>query len=88
MQQTSGTHGLMQGRRSGASNRNGVAWWLTFVLAGLLLVLPLFLVEMPPLEDYPAHLARMYALAFGAQDPFLSQMYAPSWHIIRTSRWI
>jgi hypothetical protein len=24
----------------------------------------------------------MYVLAFGAQDPFLSKMYAPSWHII------
>jgi hypothetical protein len=66
----------------GTQGRRGIAWWLTFALAGLLSVLPLFLVEMPPLEDYPAHLARMYVLAFGAQDPFLSQMYAPSWHII------
>jgi len=58
------------------------AWWS--VLAGTCAVLlaPLFLVDVPPLLDYPNHLARMYVLAFGAQDPILSQMYAQHWAII------
>jgi hypothetical protein len=42
----------------------------------LVLVAPLLLVDVPPLLDYPNHLARAVVLAFG------SSMYAPHWAII------
>ena len=46
------------------------------------LLAPLFLIDVPPVLDYPNHLARMYVLAFGAHDPILSRMYAQHWAII------
>jgi len=58
------------------------AWWTAFIAIAIVTVLPLLVVDMPPLEDYPGHLARMYVYAFGSGDPFLSHMYVPSWHII------
>jgi hypothetical protein len=55
-------------------------WLLPLVCAVLLA--PLALVDVPPLLDYPNHLARAVVLAFGARDPLLSQMYAAHWSII------
>jgi hypothetical protein len=52
-----------------------------FLLCAILLA-PLALVDIPPLLDYPNHLARATVLAFGAADPFLSRMYAAHWSII------
>ena len=43
------------------------------------LLAPVLLVELPPLADYPNHLARAYILAFGADDPVLARMFAPDW---------
>lgn len=43
---------------------------------------PLFLVDVPPLLDYPNHLARAYLLAFAAADPVLSRMAEAHWAII------
>ena len=48
----------------------------------LVLLAPLLLVDVPPLLDYPNHLARAVFLAFGANDPFMSQYYAAHWGII------
>ena len=48
----------------------------------LILVAPLALVDVPPLLDYPNHLARAFVLAFGPGDPILSRMYAAHWAII------
>jgi hypothetical protein len=48
----------------------------------LILLAPLLLVDVPPLLDYPNHLARLQVLAMGADDPVLSQFYAPRWGII------
>lgn len=42
----------------------------------IVLVAPLLLVDVPPLLDYPNHLARAVVLAFG------SDIYAPHWAII------
>ena len=57
-----------------------------FAVANLLvcslLLIPLLLVDVPPILDYPNHLARLYLLAFAAADPVLSQMYAAHWHVI------
>jgi hypothetical protein len=48
----------------------------------LVLLAPLLLVDVPPLLDYPNHLARAVFLAFGASDPLMSQYYATHWAII------
>jgi hypothetical protein len=45
-------------------------------------VAPLVLVDVPPLLDYPNHLARAIVLASAGTDPILSRMYAPHWAII------
>jgi hypothetical protein len=58
------------------------AWWTIFASVCVVLLAPLFVVDVPPLLDYPNHLARMYLLAFGQHDPILSRMYAQHWAII------
>jgi hypothetical protein len=55
--------------------------WVFFPLCAILLA-PLALVDVPPLLDYPNHLARAVVLASGGADPFLSRMYAARWAII------
>jgi len=53
-----------------------------FALLCLILVAPLTLVDVPPLLDYPNHLARAVVLASAETDPILSSMYRPRWAII------
>lgn len=48
------------------------------VLAIVLVILPLFYTQLPPLEDYPNHLARMFVLAH-PENPFLSRFYTVEW---------
>lgn len=55
--------------------------WATAALC-LILLAPLTLVDVPPLLDYPNHLARAFVLAFGSRDPILAHMYASHWAII------
>ena len=55
-------------------------WGLALLCVALLA--PLALVDVPPLLDYPNHLARAVVLAAGASDPVLSRMYTPHWAII------
>ena len=57
-------------------------WWVVLGAEALVLLTPLFLVDLPPLLDWPNHLARMHVLAFGADDPVLSRMYAARWAVI------
>src|SRR5258705_4433156 len=45
------------------------------------LAVPFFVVDVPPVLDYPNHLARYFVLAH-PDDPILSQMYAPHWGIL------
>jgi hypothetical protein len=58
------------------------AWWAA--LAGLCVVLlaPLLVVDVPPLLDYPNHLARAFVLASLPGDTVLARFYAPHWSII------
>lgn len=56
--------------------------WLVCFGALLVLLAPLTITELPPLLDYPNHLARTYVLAFGQDDPVLSRIYAQDWQII------
>ena len=59
-----------------------IAWWSALIAFCVVLLAPLAVVDVPPLLDYPNHLARAYVLAHGQQDPHLSQMYAPHWAVI------
>ena len=57
-------------------------WHGSLLALCLILLAPLLLVDVPPLLDYPNHLARLLVLATGTDDPVLSQFYAPRWGII------
>ncbi len=48
----------------------------------LILLAPLLLVDVPPLGDYPNHLARLYILAHAGDAPSLARFYVPRWAII------
>lgn len=47
-----------------------------------LLCLPLLLVDVPPLTDFPNHMARMDILAQLGREPFLTQVYRANWKMI------
>jgi hypothetical protein len=57
-------------------------WWASLLLMLAALTVPILAVEVPPLTDYPNHLARCYILAFGKSDPILSRMFSAHWQII------
>jgi hypothetical protein len=57
-------------------------WWTVLGLMGVALIFPLLLADIPPLLDYPNHLARMDVLASLPSDPILARMYAVHWAII------
>ncbi len=63
-------------------SRGRLAWWCCFTCVCAVLIVPLFLVEIPPLTDYPNHLAREFILSAGRDDPIVSAMYAQRWRII------
>src|SRR5262245_36528007 len=58
---------------------------LLFVVAFAGLALPVWLVDVPPLLDYPNHLVRLWLIAGGAQIAPLSKMYAVSWGSAHTN---
>lgn len=57
-------------------------WWACLGALCLVLLAPLLLVDVPPLLDYPNHLARMVVLAAGGGDPVLARFYTPHWGVI------
>jgi hypothetical protein len=57
-------------------------WWTSLALMLTTLLVPVLATPVPPLTDYPNHLARCYLLAFGQSDPVLSQMFSAHWQII------
>jgi hypothetical protein len=59
-----------------------LAYVLVAALVAVGLLLPLFVVEIPPVLDYPNHLARLWLLSMSPPDPILSSMYAPDWHLL------
>ena len=65
-----------------APGANLVIWWSVFGLLVVVLLVPLFLTEMPPLLDYPNHLARMEILARLPGDTALAKIYAVDWRIV------
>jgi len=59
-----------------------LAWWLALVGLVIVLLFPLFLTEMPPLLDYPNHLARMDILHRLPGDADLAKIYSVNWRIV------
>ncbi len=66
--------------RSGRPNPDPV-WFLLALALAASFAIPFFLVDVPPVLDYPNHLARYVVLAH-PDDPVLSQMYTPRWAIL------
>src|ERR1051326_7120421 len=54
------------------------------VVAGLsaALLAPLLIADVPPVLDYPNHLARLVLLAAGPHDPVMGRIFTPNWDII------
>jgi hypothetical protein len=71
-----------QDRRRWGTVRSAVTPAAVLALLCAVLLSPLLIAEVPPLMDYPNHLARMYVLAFGQDDPVLASMYASTWSVI------
>src|SRR3978361_74018 len=59
-----------------------LAWWIALTSLCVVLLMPLLVVDMPPLLDYPNHLARAFVLASLPDDTILARFYAPHWSII------
>lgn len=55
-----------------------VAFWLMAVLV----LTPVFMVDVPPLADYVNHLARMRVIAVEGVDPHLTAFYEIQWQLI------
>jgi hypothetical protein len=57
-------------------------WWAALAVLCLVSVAPLWVCEVPPLIDYPNHLARLFVLASLPGDPELTKFYAAHWSVI------
>ena len=57
-------------------------WWIALLGLCAVLLAPLLVVDVPPLLDYPNHLARVFVLASLPYDPELAKFYAPRWTVI------
>jgi len=58
------------------------AWWTGLFVMFTGPLVPILLVEVPPLTDYPNHLARSHVLAYGQEQPILNQMVVADWKIV------
>lgn len=60
---------------------SGRQWLLGLMLVVALVVplVPLALVQVPPIVDYPNHLARLWLIAGGAAEPPMDAIYAVDW---------
>ena len=58
------------------------AWWATLALLSAALIGPLLIADVPPILDYPNHLARFVLLAAGPDDPVLGPIFTPHWAIV------
>ena len=64
------------------ANAAAVPWRLAVLGLCAALLAPLLLVDVPPLLDYPNHLASLVVLAQAGRDPVLARFYAPHWGLI------
>ena len=61
---------------------NRIAILISAALLLILALIPVLSVQIPPLSDYPNHMARMHILADGGQNPFLREYYAIHWDLL------
>ncbi len=54
-------------------------WWLIFVILNIVAWLPVWLVDVPAILDYPSHLARVHVLAHHGEVPALQHFYNLAW---------
>jgi hypothetical protein len=67
----------------GVSSRERLSRLLPWFLPLLvILLLPVVLAKIPPLFDYPNHLAHAYVVAFGRETPELARFYDVKWALI------
>ncbi|MBV8524606.1 MAG: hypothetical protein JOY71_21210 [Acetobacteraceae bacterium] len=57
-------------------------WWIALGATLAILLIPLCTTDLPPLLDYPNHLARMYVLHAHASNAAIGSMYSVDWHVI------
>ncbi len=57
-------------------------WWVGLALMLATLMAPILVVTVPPLSDYPDHLARCFFLAFGTADPVMGHIFAAKWQLV------
>lgn len=57
-------------------------WWAALAALIVVLLIPLSLTEIPPLLDYPNHLARMAILSGLPGDADLARIYGVNWRIV------
>jgi hypothetical protein len=57
-------------------------WWAVLALVSAVVLAPLLIADVPPVLDYPNHLARFVLLAAGPDDPVLGPVFMPHWAII------
>ena len=53
-----------------------------YIALGAITLSPLLWVRVPPLGDYPSHLARMWILVHGAEIPELARNYTVHWRLL------
>ena len=59
------------------------AWRVAlYVALGAVTLSPLLWVRVPPLVDYPSHIARMWILVHGAEIPELARNYTVHWRLL------
>lgn len=58
------------------------AWWAVLGAIIAALLAPLLITDVPPILDYPNHLARLVLLAAGPDDPVLGRIFVPAWSIL------
>ena len=77
---------MPHGPISAFSGRSGRPWLLAATAAlTCLLLLPFAVTRIPPLLDYPDHVAEMYVIAQGSQVPELSKVYSIHWTVVANS---
>jgi hypothetical protein len=70
------------GDRYSVATASVVVWWCVVSIEMVFLVIPVFLIDYPPMMDLPNHLARLYILSTHDADPVLSNFWHSNWHIV------
>jgi hypothetical protein len=77
-------HGSVLDLAAASTAKSKRAWfcWLLYLLSGAAVLSPLLWAKIPPLVDYPNHLARMWILVHRGDIAELAQNYVLHWRIL------